>query len=116
MGSKKVWFITGAGRGMGADFTKAALAAPKKHGVKLGGDRGARLSRATRKLAGRHKPRVPEITRPIYLLFSATWSEMASSRGAASRGHSTTGASPLLAAERSGQQTQVARVAARLTV
>jgi NAD(P)-dependent dehydrogenase (short-subunit alcohol dehydrogenase family) len=25
--NKKVWFITGAGRGMGADFTKAALAA-----------------------------------------------------------------------------------------
>jgi len=27
MTSKKVWFITGAGRGMGADFVKAALAA-----------------------------------------------------------------------------------------
>jgi len=27
MSSKKVWFITGAGRGMGADFAKAALAA-----------------------------------------------------------------------------------------
>ena len=26
MNSKKVWFITGAGRGMGADFAKAALA------------------------------------------------------------------------------------------
>jgi len=25
--NKKVWFITGAGRGMGADFAKAALAA-----------------------------------------------------------------------------------------
>ena len=25
--SKKVWFITGAGRGMGVDFAKAALAA-----------------------------------------------------------------------------------------
>ena len=24
---KKVWFITGAGRGMGVDFAKAALAA-----------------------------------------------------------------------------------------
>ena len=27
MTMKKVWFITGAGRGMGVDFTKAALAA-----------------------------------------------------------------------------------------
>src|SRR5688500_16694968 len=27
MSSKKVWFITGAGRGMGVDFVKAALAA-----------------------------------------------------------------------------------------
>jgi NAD(P)-dependent dehydrogenase (short-subunit alcohol dehydrogenase family) len=25
--NKKIWFITGAGRGMGADFAKAALAA-----------------------------------------------------------------------------------------
>ena len=25
--AKKVWFITGAGRGMGVDFAKAALAA-----------------------------------------------------------------------------------------
>ena len=27
MSSKNVWFITGAGRGMGVDFAKAALAA-----------------------------------------------------------------------------------------
>lgn len=27
MSGKKVWFITGAGRGMGLDFAKAALAA-----------------------------------------------------------------------------------------
>src|SRR6185436_10324569 len=27
MTNKRVWFITGAGRGMGADFTKAALTA-----------------------------------------------------------------------------------------
>src|SRR5467141_5337344 len=27
MSNKKTWFITGAGRGMGLDFTKAALAA-----------------------------------------------------------------------------------------
>ena len=27
MSSTKVWFITGAGRGMGSDFAKAALAA-----------------------------------------------------------------------------------------
>jgi len=25
--NKKIWFVTGAGRGMGADFVKAALAA-----------------------------------------------------------------------------------------
>jgi NAD(P)-dependent dehydrogenase (short-subunit alcohol dehydrogenase family) len=27
MGNKKVWFITGAGRGMGVEFAKAALVA-----------------------------------------------------------------------------------------
>ena len=27
MGDKKVWFVTGAGRGMGVDIAKAALAA-----------------------------------------------------------------------------------------
>jgi NAD(P)-dependent dehydrogenase (short-subunit alcohol dehydrogenase family) len=27
MSDEKVWFITGAGRGMGVDFAKAALAA-----------------------------------------------------------------------------------------
>ena len=27
MSNKKIWFITGAGRGMGMDFAKAALAA-----------------------------------------------------------------------------------------
>jgi NAD(P)-dependent dehydrogenase (short-subunit alcohol dehydrogenase family) len=31
MGKRKIWFITGAGRGMGVDFVKAALAAG--HGV-----------------------------------------------------------------------------------
>jgi len=31
MGDKKVWFITGAGRGLGADIARAALAAG--HGV-----------------------------------------------------------------------------------
>ena len=30
MNKKKVWFITGAGRGMGVDITKAALAAGHK--------------------------------------------------------------------------------------
>ena len=28
MTDQKIWFITGAGRGMGVDFIKAALAAP----------------------------------------------------------------------------------------
>jgi NAD(P)-dependent dehydrogenase (short-subunit alcohol dehydrogenase family) len=27
MSNRKIWFITGAGRGMGVDFAKAALAA-----------------------------------------------------------------------------------------
>ena len=30
MNNKKVWFITGAGRGMGVDIAKAALAAGYK--------------------------------------------------------------------------------------
>ena len=30
MGNKKVWLITGAGRGMGVDITRAALAAGHK--------------------------------------------------------------------------------------
>jgi hypothetical protein len=30
MSNKKVWFITGAGRGMGVDITKAALAVGHK--------------------------------------------------------------------------------------
>ena len=30
MSDKKIWFITGAGRGMGTDFATAALAAPRR--------------------------------------------------------------------------------------
>jgi NAD(P)-dependent dehydrogenase (short-subunit alcohol dehydrogenase family) len=41
--NKKVWFITGAGRGMGADFAKAALAAG--HAVVATGRNSAAVSR-----------------------------------------------------------------------
>jgi NAD(P)-dependent dehydrogenase (short-subunit alcohol dehydrogenase family) len=44
MSKKKVWFITGAGRGMGADFAKAALAAG--HGVVATGRDTGRVSKA----------------------------------------------------------------------
>ena len=44
MENKKVWFITGAGRGMGVDFAGAALAAG--HAVVATGRDTARLSRA----------------------------------------------------------------------
>src|SRR5688572_3269061 len=44
MGKKKIWFITGAGRGMGVDFAKAALAAG--HGVVATGRDTASVSRA----------------------------------------------------------------------
>jgi NAD(P)-dependent dehydrogenase (short-subunit alcohol dehydrogenase family) len=42
--SKRVWLITGAGRGMGADFAKAALAAG--HAVVASGRNGDAVSRA----------------------------------------------------------------------
>jgi NAD(P)-dependent dehydrogenase (short-subunit alcohol dehydrogenase family) len=41
---RKIWFITGAGRGMGADFAKAVLAAG--HGLVATGRDTARLARA----------------------------------------------------------------------
>jgi NAD(P)-dependent dehydrogenase (short-subunit alcohol dehydrogenase family) len=44
MDNKKVWFITGAGRGMGVDFARAALAAG--HAVVATGRDTARLSKA----------------------------------------------------------------------
>ena len=44
MSSKKVWFITGAGRGMGVDFAKAALAAG--HAVVASGRDRDRVSKA----------------------------------------------------------------------
>src|SRR3954453_17457920 len=44
MSKKKVWFITGAGRGMGADFAKAALAAG--HSVVATGRDTGRVSKA----------------------------------------------------------------------
>src|SRR5438045_3831637 len=42
--NKKIWFITGAGRGMGADFAKAALAAG--HSVVASGRDTDRVSKA----------------------------------------------------------------------
>jgi NAD(P)-dependent dehydrogenase (short-subunit alcohol dehydrogenase family) len=44
MSDKKVWFITGAGRGMGVDFVKAALAAG--HAVVASGRDSAAVSKA----------------------------------------------------------------------
>src|ERR1700716_921243 len=44
MSNKKVWFITGASRGMGVDFAKAALAAG--HAVVASGRDSAAVSRA----------------------------------------------------------------------
>ena len=44
MSNKKVWFITGASRGMGADFAKAALAAG--HSVVASGRSSDRVSQA----------------------------------------------------------------------
>src|SRR6185369_4518521 len=44
MTDKKVWFITGAGRGMGVDFAKAALAAG--HSVVASGRNPEGVSRA----------------------------------------------------------------------
>jgi NAD(P)-dependent dehydrogenase (short-subunit alcohol dehydrogenase family) len=44
MSKKKVWFVTGASRGMGADFARAALAAG--HAVVASGRDTARVSKA----------------------------------------------------------------------
>jgi NAD(P)-dependent dehydrogenase (short-subunit alcohol dehydrogenase family) len=44
MSSKKVWFITGASRGMGVDFAKAALTAG--HAVVASGRDSDRVSKA----------------------------------------------------------------------
>jgi NAD(P)-dependent dehydrogenase (short-subunit alcohol dehydrogenase family) len=44
MSNRKIWFITGAGRGMGADFAKAALAAG--HAVVASGRDSDRVSKA----------------------------------------------------------------------
>ena len=51
MSKKKVWFITGAGRGMGVDFAKAALAAG--HAVVATGRDSARVSKALGAMCGR---------------------------------------------------------------
>jgi len=44
MSHRKIWFITGAGRGMGVDFAKAALAAG--HAVVASGRDTGRVSKA----------------------------------------------------------------------
>ena len=44
MSSKKIWFITGASRGMGVDFARAALAAG--HGVVAAGRDSTRVAQA----------------------------------------------------------------------
>jgi NAD(P)-dependent dehydrogenase (short-subunit alcohol dehydrogenase family) len=46
--NKKIWFITGAGRGMGADFAKAALATG--HAVAATGRNSGVLSASLRDL------------------------------------------------------------------
>jgi len=60
MSSKKVWFITGAGRGMGVDFAKAARAAGHAV-VATGRDRSAvgdpaKLARALITIASQEPP------------------------------------------------------------
>jgi len=61
MSNQKVWFITGASRGMGVDFAKAALAAG--HAVVASGRDRDRVSTALgqsndllSRQAGRHEP------------------------------------------------------------
>ena len=44
MSNKKIWFITGASRGMGGDFAKAALTAG--HAVVASGRESAAVSKA----------------------------------------------------------------------
>jgi len=62
MPDKKVWLITGAARGMGVDFAKAALAAG--HAVVATGRRPEAVAKAlggskrpSRRQAGRHQSR-----------------------------------------------------------
>ena len=62
MSNRKIWFITGAGRGMGVDFAKAALAAGQA--VVATGRDTDRLSdgpgtveRPAGREAGRYQPR-----------------------------------------------------------
>jgi DNA invertase Pin-like site-specific DNA recombinase len=102
-------------RRMISQRTKAALAAAKKRGVKLGGDRGARLSRAARK-AGREaqaarahdravdlSPIIAELQRNGITSLSGIARAFNDRRIPTPRGRQWTA-------------TQVARVAARLTV
>jgi DNA invertase Pin-like site-specific DNA recombinase len=103
-------------RRMISQRTKAALAAAKKRGVQLGGDRGVRLSRAARKAgreaqAARARDHATDLAPILYALQQdgiTSWSGLA--RAFNDRRIPTA---------RGGKQwtaTQVARVAARLTV
>ena len=61
----KVWFITGAGRGMGVDIAKAALAA--RHKVVATGRNTDKVAEALGKSAGRFREAQEQVTRALAL-------------------------------------------------
>jgi hypothetical protein len=88
MTDRKVWFITGAGRGMGLDFARAALAAGNAI-VASGRDRDTSgrwpVERLALREAGRHEP--PDAEAAVWIAvdrFAA--SRAAQQRGGALRG------------------------------